>query len=102
MISLFHSVPNASKAAAGRAMMHLRDRGFKLIDIGMVPNHHVDFGSEWLPRWKYESMLPALLSQQLSIADDRPCPAVPAAIQLGLPMLRVYRAVRRRLSGSGA
>ena len=47
MVSLFHRVSNASKAAAGRAMMQLRDRGFKLIDIGMVPQHHVDFGSEW-------------------------------------------------------
>src|SRR5205807_504791 len=57
MISLFHRVSNASKAAAGRAMMHLRERGFKLIDIGMVPAHQVDFGSEWMPRWQYEAML---------------------------------------------
>jgi leucyl/phenylalanyl-tRNA--protein transferase len=98
MISLFHRLPNASKAAAGRAMMHLRDRGFRLIDIGMVPDHHVDFGSEWLPRWKYESMLPQLLRQRLSIADDRPAPPVPASIRLGVPLVRAYRALRRRLT----
>src|SRR5207302_2212990 len=54
MVSLFHRVSNASKAAAGQAMMHLRDRGFRLIDIGMVPDHQVDFGAEWMPRWQYE------------------------------------------------
>jgi leucyl/phenylalanyl-tRNA--protein transferase len=97
MISLFHRVPNAAKAAAGRAMMHLRERGFRLIDIGMVPDHHVDFGSEWMPRWKYEATLAGLIRQRLSIADDRPCPSMPARVRLGVPLVRAYRGVRRRL-----
>jgi leucyl/phenylalanyl-tRNA--protein transferase len=99
MVSLFHRLPNASKAAAGRAMMHLRDRGFGLIDIGMVPTHHVDFGAEWVPRWQYEKMLPALVRERRSIAEDRPCPRLPAAIRLGVPVVRAYRAMRRRLPG---
>ncbi len=102
MVSLFHRVSNASKAAAGRAMMHLRDRGFKMIDIGMVPKHHVDFGSEWIPRWKYESLLPELIRRRVSIADDRPCAAVPLAIRVGLPVVKAYRSIRRRLVGDAA
>jgi leucyl/phenylalanyl-tRNA--protein transferase len=95
MVSLFHRVSNASKAAAGRAMMHLRDRGFKLVDIGMVPRHHVDFGSEWVPRWKYESLLPGLIRQNLSIEDGHPCPPVPMSIRAGVPMVKVFRRLRR-------
>ncbi len=79
-------------------MMHLRDRGFKLIDVGMVPTHHVDFGAEWVPRWKYELMLPCLIRQRTSISDQ-PCPAIPAVIRAGLPIARVWRALRRRLPG---
>ena len=102
MVSLFHRVSNASKAAAGRAMMQLKERGFRLIDIGMVPEHQVDFGSEWLPRWKFEKMLPALIRQRVSVADDRRCAPVPAAIRLGLPVVKAYRAARRRLNGDAA
>jgi leucyl/phenylalanyl-tRNA---protein transferase len=97
MVSLFHRVSNASKAAAGRAMMHLRDRGFKLIDIGMVPGHQVDFGSHWMPRWQYEGMLPGLIGQSVSIADDRPCQPVPVSIRIGMPMVKAWRAVGRRI-----
>lgn len=99
MISLFHRVSNASKAAAGRAMMELRDRGFTLIDIGMVPQHQVDFGSEWLPRWKYEAMLPKLIGQKISISNEHPVRPVPMAIRLGMPCVRAYRGMRRRLGG---
>jgi leucyl/phenylalanyl-tRNA--protein transferase len=102
MVSLFHNVSNASKAAAGRAMMHLRDRGFKLIDIGMVPEHHVDFGSEWMPRWKYESMLPELISKRISIDDKRACPPVPASIRLGVPLVRAVRSIKRRFKSGAA
>jgi leucyl/phenylalanyl-tRNA--protein transferase len=97
MVSLFHRVSNASKAAAGRAMMHLKERGFRLIDIGMVPDHHVDFGSQWMPRWKYESMLPSLIRQRVSVSDEYPCQPIPLSIRAGLPLLRAYRAFQRRL-----
>lgn len=102
MVSLFHRVSNASKAAAGRAMMHLRDRGFRLIDIGMVPEHQVDFGSHWMPRWQYEAMLPTLIGQKVSISSDRPCLPVPMSIRVGVPMVKAYRAMRRRLRGNAA
>jgi leucyl/phenylalanyl-tRNA--protein transferase len=97
MISLFHRISNASKAAAGRAMMLAKERGFQLIDIGMVPAHQVDFGSEWLPRWKYESMLPALIQQRLSISDQYPHQPIPFLIRTHLPILRIIRSIHRRL-----
>lgn len=99
MVSLFHRVSNASKAAAGRAMMHLRDRGFTAVDIGMVPKHQVDFGSEWLPRWKYEAMLPGLIRQKLTISDRHVMRPVPWGIRMGMPMVKVVRGLRRRVGG---
>lgn len=102
MISLFHRVSNASKAAAGRAMMHWRDRGCRLIDIGMVPEHQVDFGSEWLPRWKYEAMLPGLIAQKLSISDSQACMPVPASIRVRMPFVRALRSIRRRFGRDAA
>ena len=99
MISLFHRVSNASKAATGKAMMHLRDRGFKMVDIGMVPTHLVNFGSEWAPRWKFEAELPGLIHQKVSISDEHPCAPVPWAIRAGMPVVHAVRGVRRRLPG---
>jgi hypothetical protein len=83
-------------------MMHLRDRGFKMIDIGMVPDHHVDFGSEWLPRWKFEMMLPELIGQRVSIDEAHPCPPVPASIRMGMPVVRALRSLRRRITRGAA
>jgi leucyl/phenylalanyl-tRNA--protein transferase len=97
--SLFHNVAQASKFALGQAFFHLRDRGFRCVDIGMPPDHQLNFGAQWIPRWKFEAELPALLRQQVSIADDWPCRPVPWALRLGLPAARVYRAVQRRWDG---
>ena len=96
MVSLFHRVSNASKFAAGQAMMKLRDRGFKLIDIGMVPTHHVDFGSEWMPRWQYEAMLHDLIQQKVSVTDEYPCKPIPLSIRARMPITRALRGIRRR------
>jgi leucyl/phenylalanyl-tRNA--protein transferase len=102
MVSLFHRVSNASKAAAGRAMMHLRDRGFQLIDIGMVPNHQVDFGSQWMPRWQFEAMLPTLINQKHSISDNHSCPPVPWGIRMKMPLVKAFRSIRRRFGRDAA
>jgi len=102
MMSLFNHVSNAGKAAVGRGMMHLRDRGFKMVDIGMVPTHNVNFGGEWTPRWKFEAELAGLVHQKVSLTDDRPCPPVPWPIRVGMPVVRTLRAVRRRLPGHAA
>ena len=99
MSSMFARVSNASKFAMARTMMRLRERGFSMVDMGMVPDHLVHFGAEWVPRWKYESVLPALIRQRLSVDDTCPCPQLPWVIRLGEPALRVARNARRRLYG---
>jgi leucyl/phenylalanyl-tRNA--protein transferase len=96
MGSMYHDVANASKAAVGRAMYHLRDRGFRCIDIGIVPVHRVNFGASWLPRWKFEEELRGMLGQSVSITDDCPCRPIPWPLRLGLPAARVFRAAQRR------
>ena len=96
MSSMFSRVSNASKFAMARAMMVLKDRGFSMVDMGMVPDHLVHFGAEWVPRWKYEQMLGELIRQRLSIADQHPCPGLPWELKVGAPLVRVSRAVRKR------
>jgi leucyl/phenylalanyl-tRNA--protein transferase len=97
MSSMFTRVSNAGRCAMARTIIHLKARGFKMVDMGMVPDHRVHFGAEWIPRWKYESMLPRLIRQKLSISDNHPCPPLPWQIQLAEPLLRLWRGFRSRL-----
>jgi leucyl/phenylalanyl-tRNA--protein transferase len=97
MSSMFTRVSNAGRCAMARAMIQLKARGFAMVDMGMVPDHRVHFGAQWIPRWKYESMLPALIRQKLSIADNHPCPPLPWQIELAEPLLRFWRSIRTRL-----
>jgi leucyl/phenylalanyl-tRNA--protein transferase len=91
MSSMFSRMSNASKSAMARTMMRLKERGFAIVDMGMVPDHLVHFGAEWVPRWKYEEMLPALIRQRLSIDDRFPCPELPWLVKAGEPVLRLAR-----------
>jgi leucyl/phenylalanyl-tRNA--protein transferase len=97
MSSMFTRVSNAGRCAMARTMIQLKSRGFKLVDMGMVPDHRVHFGAQWIPRWKYESMLPTLIRQKLSIAENHPCPPLPRRIGLLEPLLRLWRGIRTRL-----
>jgi leucyl/phenylalanyl-tRNA--protein transferase len=97
MSSMFTRVSNAGRCAMARTMLQLRARGFIMVDMGMVPDHRVHFGAEWLPRWKYESMLPILIRQKLSISDNDPCPSLPWQIRVCEPLLRLSRGVLRRV-----
>jgi leucyl/phenylalanyl-tRNA---protein transferase len=42
--SIFHRADNAGKAAFVRGMLHLRERGFELIDLNLLPEHAVRWG----------------------------------------------------------
>ncbi|MGE5612076.1 MAG: leucyl/phenylalanyl-tRNA--protein transferase [Bacillota bacterium] len=101
MSSMFSRVRNAGRFAMGRAMLHLRDRGFRMVDMGMVPDHHVHFGAEWIPQWKYEAMLPELLRESLTIGEGYEPRPIPWQVRVGVPMVRVARGLRRRLGGRG-
>jgi leucyl/phenylalanyl-tRNA---protein transferase len=102
MSSMFNRVSNASKCAMARTMIHLKARGFTVVDMGMVPDHLCHFGAEWVPRWQYESLLPTLLSQPLSLDEKNPCRPLPRSIKAILPLTRALRAVRRKLTGRDA
>ena len=98
MSSMFTRVSNAGRCAMARTMIQLRARGFQMVDLGMVPDHRVHFGAEWIPQWKYESMLPTLIRQNLSIADAHPCPPHPWQINLAEPSVRFWRGFWRRVN----
>ena len=94
--SLFHIASHASKFASGRAMLHLRERGFRMVDLGMVPQNDLDFGAQWIWRWKFEEEMRSLLVQTRSVGDDWPCRPIPWVIRLSLPAVRVLRAWHER------
>src|ERR1051325_2240128 len=51
--TMYHAVSNASKAAWGRTLLHLQARGFKWADTNCVASHHVNYGEEWVPQWRF-------------------------------------------------
>jgi len=97
MSSMFTRVSNAGRCAMARTMIQLKSRGFTMVDMGMVPDHRVHFGAQWIPRWKFESMLPTLIRQKLSIDDRHPCPPLPWQLRLAEPLLRLARGIHRRM-----
>lgn len=95
--SMFHRMSNASKAAYGQALLHLQQRGFKIVDTNGVASHMVNYGEEWMPQWQFERQIYQCLAETPSVTDARPCPRLPWEIRAMLPALRVGRAVGRRL-----
>lgn len=98
LCSMYNTVRDASKAVVGRGLLMLKDRGFEFIDRGMVPNHLLNYGAEWWPRWQYEAAIPRLLRQNPSLTD-KPTPPVPWQILRLAPLARFSRKVRERVLG---
>lgn len=63
--SMFHRRTDASKVALHWLVMHLRDRGFGLLDLQWVTPHLRTFGAVEIPRIRYLALLRS--------AVDRPC-----------------------------
>ena len=99
--SMFHRVPNATKAAYGRTLLHLKDRGFTLVDTGMVPEHMVNYGSRYVPSWEFESNLRGLIAQPRTIMDGMKAPMLPFKLRLELSIARMARAMKKRLHLEG-
>lgn len=95
--SMFHLMSNASKAAYGQSLIHLQKRGFKVVDTNGVATHQVNYGEEWLPRWKFENLILECLKDTPSFTDQRHCPKLPWEIRALLPTLRPTRAILRRM-----
>jgi leucyl/phenylalanyl-tRNA--protein transferase len=61
--SMFHRVPNASKAALAALVDRLQRRGFLLLDIQWVTPHLEQFGAIEIPRAQYLRQLAAALAR---------------------------------------
>jgi leucyl/phenylalanyl-tRNA--protein transferase len=95
--SMFHRAPNATKAAYGQTLLHLKARGFTLVDTGMVPDHMVNYGSRYVPSWEFEEKLRTLLTQPRTILDGLAPPLFPITMQWRLKVNRLAGAVGRRV-----
>jgi hypothetical protein len=94
---MFHTMSNASKAAYGQTLVHAQKRGFKLVDTNGVATHQVNYGEEWVPRWRFRELIAESMKDRPSLTDDRPCPELPWEVKAMLPALRVTRKVTARL-----
>jgi hypothetical protein len=62
-----------------------------------VAAHHVNYGEEWVPQWRFEQMMRDALNKKLTLADGGPCPELPWQVRYALPVARAARAIARRL-----
>lgn len=99
--SMFHRVPNATKAAYGRALLHLKERGFTLVDTGMVPEHMVNYGSRYVPSWQFDETLRELIAQPRTVLDGLTPPMLPATWRWRMAAARLGRGVARRVGLKG-
>jgi leucyl/phenylalanyl-tRNA--protein transferase len=95
--SMFHRQPNATKAAYGQTLLHLKSRGFTLVDTGMVPDHMVNYGSQYIPSWQFEQQLRHLIHEPRTIQEGLTPPLLPKRLTWQLPAARFARALKRRL-----
>ena len=95
--SMFHHQPNATKAAYGQTLLHLKSRGFTMVDTGMVPDHMLNYGSQYIPSWQFEEQLRALINEPRTVVDATSPPMLPMRLRCSLPLARLARAVKNRL-----
>jgi leucyl/phenylalanyl-tRNA--protein transferase len=60
--SMFHRVPDASKIALVALVRHLRERGFRLLDVQFQTPHLAQFGCVVIPRAEYLARVRAALT----------------------------------------
>jgi leucyl/phenylalanyl-tRNA--protein transferase len=97
--STFYRVSNAAKIAYGRTLLHLQARGFLLVDSNPVADPALNYGEEWIPRWKFEGLLRHAIEQPVSLFEGRPFPALPRSVRRAMRMTRL---IRRLAHGYGA
>ena len=97
--SMFNTTPNASKHAYGQTLLHLKSRGFTFVDTGMVPDHLVNYGSRYVPSWRFNEMLKQALREPRTLIDGIPAPLLPPRLRYALPIARAARGIARRWWG---
>lgn len=95
--SIFHRANNAGKAAYVRGLLHLKERGFDLVDLVFASDHLKYWGAEWVPQWQYEKMLRGMIGKRIAVVDGTEPPILPRSIRMKLPIRRATDAVGRRL-----
>ena len=95
--SMFHHVDNASKCAYVRALLHLRERGYHLIDVNNATPFFERFGAKTIPQWKFEELMRAHRKVSVRMSDDASFPHLPISLRLQLPLSRLVHAVERRV-----
>jgi leucyl/phenylalanyl-tRNA--protein transferase len=95
--SMFYRVSHASKAAYGRTLLHLKERGFTLVDSNPVDDPSRNYGEEWIPQWRYEELLRQAIEKRVSLVEGKDCPELPPSIRRRLPIVRLIRKVARKL-----
>ncbi len=66
--SMFHRVTDASKIALAGLVAHMRERGFRLLDIQWVTDHLEQFGAIEVPRRSYLRLLEDALAVSVDFA----------------------------------
>jgi len=72
--SMFHDLRDASKVALVHLVEHLRQRGYRLLDIQQLTPHTARFGGTEIPRREYLRRLAEALPQPVSFAEPQPQP----------------------------
>jgi len=96
--SAFFRVQDAGKAAWANMHLRLRDRGFRFIDWGGVPNYGTRYGVEWVPQWQFEHDLATLMRVPRDASDEFPCKPVPPWVTMAVPLVRRARAASAKLA----
>jgi leucyl/phenylalanyl-tRNA--protein transferase len=99
--SMFYRVSHASKAAYGRTLLHLKQRGFTLVDSNPVDDPSRNYGEEWIPSWRYEELLRQALDRRVSLVEGGSCPDLPRSVRRRLPIARLVRKIARKVLGRG-
>jgi leucyl/phenylalanyl-tRNA--protein transferase len=93
--STFYRVSNAAKVAYGRGLMHLQARGFLLVDSNPVANPALNYGEEWIPRWKFEGLLRHAIEQPRAVVEGGATPVLPRSVRRAVRMARLIRRLSR-------
>jgi leucyl/phenylalanyl-tRNA--protein transferase len=97
--SMFHTMDNASKAAYVRTLLHLRERGFTIVDLNNVTPVFERFGAETVPQWKFEQILKESLRMWPTfLAGEAVAARWPAGVMTEVSVVRALSGVRRRFA----
>ena len=96
--STFYRVSNAAKVAYGRTLLHLQSRGFLLVDSNPVADPSLNYGEEWIPRWKFEGLLRHAVEQPVALLEGAQPPLLPKPVRRAVRMARLIRRLSNRFA----